>query len=199
VNSFAKLGWIGSEQAGLREISMVMSLQDQLKKSGLVDEKKAKQLKRAKLKQEKLVRKNQVPNSDQQKLELKKQKQAQAEKDRLLNQQKNAHAMAGALQAQINQLIEANRIKPDGDNKFGYIDGGKIKHLWVSQPQIDRLSRGSLCIVTGTNGVALVSKEIAEKIQLRDSKAVLHKGESTEANAEDDPYAKYEIPDDLDW
>ncbi len=36
---------------------MSVSLQDQLKKSGLIDEKKAKQLKRAKNKQEKLARK----------------------------------------------------------------------------------------------------------------------------------------------
>ncbi|CAN0498361.1 unnamed protein product, partial [Discosporangium mesarthrocarpum] len=36
---------------------MPNSLQDQLKKAGLVDDKKAKQLKRAKSKQEKLARK----------------------------------------------------------------------------------------------------------------------------------------------
>ena len=35
---------------------MVLSLKDQLKKSGLVDDKKAKELERARLKEEKLAR-----------------------------------------------------------------------------------------------------------------------------------------------
>ena len=49
---------------------MPLSLQDQLKKSGLIDDKKAKQLKRAKNKQEKLARKTKNPAVDQPKLEL---------------------------------------------------------------------------------------------------------------------------------
>jgi uncharacterized protein YaiL (DUF2058 family) len=46
---------------------MSVSLQDQLKKSGLIDEKKAKQLKRAKNKQEKLARKTKNLTVDQHK------------------------------------------------------------------------------------------------------------------------------------
>ena len=51
-------------------ILMPVSLQDQLRKSGLIDDKKAKQLKRAKNKQEKLARKTKNPAADQHKLEL---------------------------------------------------------------------------------------------------------------------------------
>ncbi|MFT4861538.1 MAG: hypothetical protein ACI95C_000748 [Pseudohongiellaceae bacterium] len=178
---------------------MVMSLQEQLKKSGLVDEKKAKQLKRAKVKQEKLVRKNQAPSDAERKLELLREKQALAAKDRQLNQQKNAVAQNAALKAQINQLVETNSVKPDGDKKYGYVDAGKIKNLWINQAQIDQLSRGILCIVSHASGGVLVPRAVAEKIQQRDASAILHKVEANGAPAEDDPYAKYEIPDDLDW
>jgi uncharacterized protein YaiL (DUF2058 family) len=182
-----------------------MSLQEQLKKSGLVDEKKAKQLKRAKLKEEKLVRKNQVSSSEelqlalQRKKDLQLEKQAQANKDRQLNQDRNVAAQSNALKAQIKQLVESNRVKPDGDKKYGYVDAGKIKNLWVNQQQLDQLSRGVLCIVSHSSNAALVPRVIAEKIEQRDPAAVLHKVDTNGESLEDDPYAKYEIPDDLDW
>ena len=178
---------------------MVMSLQEQLKKSGLVDEKKAKQLKRAKVKQEKLVRKNQAPGNEERKLELQREKQALAAKDRLLNQERNAAAQAAALKAQINQLVETNSVKPDGDKKYGYVEGGKIKNLWVNQQQLDQLSRGALCIVRHSSGATLVPRVVAEKIEQRDSAVILHKVDNNSMANEDDPYSKYEIPDDLDW
>jgi uncharacterized protein YaiL (DUF2058 family) len=64
---------------------MPNSLQDQLKKSGLVDDKKAKRLKRAKNKQEKLARKTKSPSVDEAKLALEKAKAEQVERDRQLN------------------------------------------------------------------------------------------------------------------
>jgi hypothetical protein len=182
-----------------------MSLQEQLKKSGLVDEKKAKQLKRAKLKEDKLVRKNQVSSSEELQLALQRKKQlqlekaAQVNKDKLLNQEKHAAAQNIALKAQINQLVESNRVKPDGDKKYGYVDAGKIKNLWVNQLQLDQLSRGVLCIVSHASGATMVPRVIADKIEQRNSAVVLHKTETKVASLDDDPYAKYEIPDDLDW
>lgn len=178
---------------------MVMSLQEQLKNSGLVDEKKAKQLKRAKLKEEKLARKKQGPGNEIQKQELKQQREAQAAKDRQLNLEKNALAHSAAVLAQINQLVETNRVKPDGDKKYGYLDGGKIKSLWVSQQQIDKLSLGTLCIVKHANSVALVPKAIAAKIEQRDPAVILNKAVDKDTTVEDDYYGKYVIPDDLDW
>ena len=178
---------------------MVMSLQDQLKKSGLVDDKKAKQLQRAKVKQEKLVRKNQAPGNEERKLELQRKKDAQAAKDRQLNLERNAAAQSKALKAQINQLVETHRVKPEGDKKYGYVDEGKIKNLWVSQLQLEQLSKGSLCIVSHSSGAALVPRIVAEKIEQRNPVVVLHKVATSGEVAEDDLYAQYEIPDDLDW
>ena len=71
---------------------MPNSLQDQLKKSGLVDDKKAKQLERAKNKQEKLARKTRNLSVDEAKLAMEKAKAEQVERDRQLNLEKNKQA-----------------------------------------------------------------------------------------------------------
>jgi uncharacterized protein YaiL (DUF2058 family) len=108
------------------------SLQDQLKKSGLIDDKKAKQLKRDKHKQEKLARKTKNPAVDQPKLELDRAKSEQIAKDRQLNLEKNKQAEKHALAAQIKQIIEMNIVAKDGDQKFSFADANVIKHIYAS-------------------------------------------------------------------
>lgn len=182
---------------------MAISLQDQLKKSGLVDEKKAKQLSRAKRKQEKLARKEKNPGADPRKSELEKTKKEKAARDRQLNQEKNARAELKAIAAQIKQLISMNAIAKDGDQKFSFTEAGKIKHIWVSQTQIDQLSRGTIAIVNQSSSQAnqhvLVPMVVAEKIAQRDDSAVVFKADKSTDSEDDDPYADYQIPDDLTW
>jgi hypothetical protein len=182
---------------------MAISLQDQLKKSGLIDDKKAKQLKRAKHKEEKLARKSKNPAVDQHKLELDRAKSENIAKDRQLNLEKNRQAEKHALAAQIKQLIEMNIVTKDGDQKFSFTDTNIIKHIYVSQTQIDQLSRGRLAIVTQKGGQknnqVLVPMGVAEKIEQRDAKAVVFKAQQNIIGEEDDPYADFQIPDDLTW
>jgi len=182
---------------------MPLSLQDQLKKSGLIDDKKAKQLKRAKNKQEKLARKTKNPAVDQSKLELERLKSEQIAKDRQLNLEKNKQAEKQALAAQIKQLIEMNIVAKDGDQKFSFTDANVIKHIYVSQTQIDQLSRGTLAIVTQKNGQkhthVLVPMGVAKKIEQRNTEVVVFKAQQNTISEEDDPYADFQIPDDLTW
>lgn len=182
---------------------MSVSLQDQLKKSGLIDDKKAKQLKRAKHKQEKLARKSKNPVIDQHKLKLDREKSQQVAKDRQLNLEKNGQAEKRALAAQVKQLIEMNIIAKDGDQKFSFTDANVIKHIYVSQTQIDQLSRGSLAIVAQKNGQknnhVLVPMGVAKKIEQRDAKVVVFQAQQHTVSEEDDPYADFQIPDDLTW
>jgi len=177
------------------------SLQDQLKKSGLIDDKKAKQLKRAKLKEEKLVRKTTGKNFtvDERKVELDRQKAEQTNKDRKLNLEKNAKEQRKAIAAQVKQLIEVNSIRIEGDKKYSFADGSKIKNLWISQQQVDQLSNGQIVIVRKSDKVALVPAMVADKIEQRDSALIVFRAKKNEAVSADDPYADYQIPDDLDW
>ena len=187
----------------LNYLPMSVSLQDQLKKSGLIDDKKAKQLKRAKNKQEKLARKTKNPAVDEHKPELDRAKSEQMAKDRQLNLEKNRQAEKHALAAQIKQLIEMNIVAKDGDQKFSFTDTNVIKHIYVSQTQIDQLSRGTLAIVTQKQGQkynhVVVPMGVAKKIEQRDAKLVVFKAQQSTIREEDDPYADYQIPDDLTW
>jgi len=196
---------------------MPLSLQEQLKKSGLVDDKKAKQLKRAKRKEEKLARQSGEQKGGKKggkkaaKLEkdsqLSERKSEQVARDRQLNQEKNAKAQEKAIKAQIKQLIAKNSIplggvkdkSNDADKKYSFADGKKIKQLWISQQQVDQLGRGSIVIVRDGEKYALVPAVVAEKIEQRAPEEVVFKAEKASALMEDDPYADYQIPDDLDW
>lgn len=182
---------------------MPLSLQDQLKKSGLIDDKKAKQLERAKKKQEKLARKTKNPAVDQHKLELDQAKSEKIAKDRQLNLEKNKQAEKHALVAQIKQLIEMNIVAKDGEQKFSFTEANVIKHIYVSQTQIDQLSRGTLAIVTQKKGQknnhVLVPMGVAKKIEQRDAEVVVFTAQKNTVAEEDDPYADFQIPDDLTW
>lgn len=182
---------------------MPLSLQDQLKKSGLIDDKKAKQLKRAKNKQEKIARKTKNPAVDQHKLDLDRAKSEKVAKDRQLNLEKNKLAENHALAAQIKQLIEMNIVAKDGDQKFSFTNASVIKHIYVSQTQIDQLSRGTLAIVTQKDGQkhnhVLVPMGVAKKIEQRDAMVVVFTAEQKTIDEGDDPYADFQIPDDLTW
>jgi uncharacterized protein len=180
---------------------VVKSLQDQLKMAGLVDDKKAKELKRAKQKEEKLARKGKKGKAapDEIKRELQQAKSEQAARDRQLNDEKNARAQRTAAAAAIKQLIEANAISQGGDKKYSFADTGKIKQLWVSGQQVDQLGRGQIAIVRHAEKYALVPSVVADKIMQRDPQAVVSRAEQNKTPAAEDPYADYQIPDDLDW
>lgn len=185
---------------------MVISLQDQLKKSGLVDDKKAKQLKRAKQKEEKMARKaaGKKPVVDEKKLAQQQEKAAQAEKDRQLNLARNARQQQVALLAQVKQLIETHRIRlgaegQPADKKYSFSDGNKIKHLWVSEVQVNQLSHGQIVIVKNGETYELVPAVVADRISQRVPESIIFKAQQSDLPDEDDPYADYKIPDDLDW
>jgi len=177
------------------------SLLDQLKKSGLVDEKKAKQAQKAKHKQARQLKGKQAKSLDEGKLRA---QQAQAEKvarDRELNQQRKQAAEQNAIAAQIRQLIEMNRIDDnDGEIGFNFTDGNTVQRLYVTEKLRDQLVRGGLAIAKLEGRYDLVPAAVAEKIKLRDpSRVVLCNVAQPGASDEDDPYADYQVPDDLMW
>lgn len=179
---------------------MSMSLRDQLLKAGLVNEKQAKQAGRQKQKQERLERKGQVEKDDSQ---CQAAIQAQAEKiarDQELNRQQQEKAEKKARLAQIKQLIEVSRLpKLTTDDYYNFVDEKKVKRLSVNDLVRDKLSRGSLAIVRHGGGYEVIPREAALKIQERDPRRVVLLNTPTEAPDPDDPYAAYQIPDDLMW
>jgi len=190
---------------------MAGSLQDQLLNMGLSNKKKAKKIDIAKRKQAKKSRRNKTEVSNKATELAEKAIAAEKERSRQLNAEKTQQAEQKALAAQIKQLIVLNRVenkKGESEVTYNFTDAGKIKHLYISTALQTALSLGQLAIVKQDNSKSLydlVPFAIAKKIQERDKACVIQikqkstqKGKQKEEQ-EDDPYADYQIPDDLMW
>ena len=179
---------------------MSISLRDQLLKAGLVSQKQAKQAGKDQQKNQRLAHKGQVELDDSQKRAA---QQAMAEKvarDQELNRQQQEKVQKKAEAAQIKQLIEQSRLpKLTTEDYYNFVDEKKVKRLSVNKLMRDKLSSGSLAIVRLGGGYEVIPREAALKIQERDPQRVLLLNVPTEAPAADDPYAAYQVPDDLMW
>lgn len=176
------------------------SLHEQLLKAGVVDEKKAKQLKKEKRKAAKQP-KGQA-QIDESKAAAARALAEKAERDRELNRQRQAEAEKKAIQAQITQLISTHKLdRRGGELSYQFVDGKKIKKLYVTNDLQTQLTRGQIAIVKQGETYELVPATVAEKIKQRDKSRVLvlHDKSASQAVDEDDPYADYQIPDDLMW
>ena len=176
------------------------SLQEQLLGVGLVDKKKVKKLKAESLQLKQKVKKGKVVASDDSRQEeLKRQREEKAEKDRALNMERQKLAEQKAIHGQIRQMIEQNRVrKEDGDIAYHFTDNKKVKQLYISQSMHDDLSRGRLAIVKLDESYEIIPEPVAVKINERDSSYILVCNNRIES-VEDDPYADFQIPDDLMW
>jgi len=181
------------------------SLQDQLLKAGLVDKNKANKAKKEKNKQAKTSRKGGGKAANEAQSAAQKQRQQKLERDRELNQQKQQQSKRKALLAQIKQLIELNRVEREGGEiAYSFLHKNKVKNILVTEDLQKQLGLGRLAIVTfhhkGQSHYELVPLAIAEKIEQRDAGSVLHINEDSSNESDgDDPYADYQIPDDLMW
>jgi len=176
------------------------SLQDQLLKAGLVSKDKATKAKSAKRKQAKISKKHKLETIDESKVAAEKAMADQAEKDRQLNQQKNAKAEEIAIIAQIKQLIEVNQQRTGKPQvTFNFTDSGKIKKFEVSNEVHKHITNGLLAIARFNDEYSLVPKIVAQKIQQRSDEFIVPLNIEVEEIEADDPYADYQIPDDLMW
>lgn len=182
---------------------MAKSLQEQLLGAGLVSDAKAKTIKTNKRKQTKAQRKNKSQQASNDVRDSQAQARAeQAEKDRLLNQQKQQQAEKKALAAQIKQLLESGKVEQDEDGEvYNFTDGSKVKRIYLNAEKREQLASGRIGIIRLENRYELVTVEVANKIRERDegSLVLLNERKVDDKPAEDDPYADYQIPDDLMW
>ncbi|WP_417567884.1 DUF2058 domain-containing protein [Marinobacter sp.] len=176
------------------------TLQDQLLKAGLADEKKAKTIRSEKRKQRKQQPKGAVQVNEAE-IRARQAREEKAERDRQLNLERQQAVEKKAIQAQIRQLVESNRLdRSRGETSYQFVHDKKIKKIFVDDKMVDQLSRGRLAIVHINDNYEILAEGVARKIMERDEKAVvvLHDRNKDDAG-EDDPYAGYEIPDDLMW
>lgn len=186
------------------------SLRDQLLKTGLVDEKRAKQAEKEKRdaarQAAKHTPKKAAAAEDPAAAAAREAQAARAARDRELNRQKIEAAEKRALREQIRQLVVSNRIEKNGGERgkdtvsYRFTDGTRIEKVYVTETLQRQLARGQLGIVRYGNGYEVVPADVAEKIRARDpgTLVVLAAPAATPADG-DDPYAQFQIPDDLTW
>lgn len=177
---------------------MAKSLQDQFLKLGLVDKKKHNQTKK-----ERHTKKTAAEQQKNEIAEMAKQGLAEKKKrDKQLNKKKIAQRQAKEATAQARQLIETHKIDAvTGDIAYNFKDENTVKKILLNQPSIDSLAKGKLGIVKLAGEYHLVPAKIIYKIRSLNKKLVilLNSPGEEKNKSDDDPYAEYEIPDDLMW
>ncbi len=194
------------------------TLQDQLKKAGLANAKQAAKAKRAQGQKQRDAQRGKHVEDEATRLAREAQ-EAKVAKDRELNRAAQDAREAREIRAQIRQIVEMNRIAERGGSDFRFTDAAKIRTLHVEEEARDALVKGRLGVVRldgpnngsgdGSGGPAdepryeIVPRAVAKKIAERDAACVVllnsRETAADDAPAEDDPYAGYEVPDDLMW
>jgi uncharacterized protein len=178
-----------------------LSLQDQLLKSGLVTTAQAKSVKSDKFKQSRQQRHNNSAATDEAKELALKAQAEKLERDRELNQLRKQQEEKKEIAAQVKQLIELNRYEKDPDGlAYRFIYKNKVKTLYVPEAMREQIISGQLAIVKLGQQYEVVSAEVAGKIKSRDPASVIvHNVSAPVIEPKDDPYADFQVPDDLIW
>ncbi|MCJ8313286.1 MAG: DUF2058 domain-containing protein [Saccharospirillaceae bacterium] len=174
------------------------SLQDQLLGLGVANKKQVNAAKKNKRIATKKKHKQGVDETLEYKALLERKRLDKIEQDRLLNQQKNEEAEKKAILAQINQLIDMNQVDIKGEEPYQFVNSGKIQKMYVSEMAQIQLANGQLVLVEFHDEVKAVGAKVADKIKQRDESKILVHNENT-VPEDDDPYADFQIPDDLMW
>ncbi len=176
------------------------SLQEQFLKAGLIDKKKANKANQEKNQQKKVERRTGTQTVDEVRLAALETQRKNAERARELNAQRDAAAAQKAIMAQIVQMVQQSRqSKGKGDIAYNFTHDNKIKRIYVSATVQADLVAGRLVIVCQGENTELVPRVIANKIAERDASMVVRVNKTSNEIDADDPYAAYQIPDDLMW
>ncbi|MEE9327649.1 MAG: DUF2058 domain-containing protein [Cocleimonas sp.] len=190
---------------------MAGSLQDQLLGKGLIKKQDANNIQTAKKKAVKQSRKNNTQLVNEAAELAKDAQKKQRQQSQTLNEQQKSKAKKKSLLAQIRQIIELNiihnapkKMSEDALLAYNFSDANKIKTLYISPQNQDLINRGKIAIAklhnNSNDSYHLIPAEAAIKIKERDDQSIvlLNDKISDEGN-DDDPYADFEVPDDLMW
>jgi len=184
---------------------MAGSLQDQLLGAGLIKDQKAKNIKSNKRKAEKQSRKTNTELENEAAKLGEEAREAQRLKSQALNEERRKEKELKEITAQIRQIIEINSIfKGKGDNlvAYNFTDFNKVKAIYVTNKNHDLISRGRVAIARLKDVYHLIPAEAAVKILERDEGSIALLNDpmkNADDTVEDDPYAEFQIPDDLMW
>ena len=175
--------------------------QDQLLKAGLVTKQQVKKAQKDSSKKKKEQRSKKEHVVDENKIKAQQAAKEKAEYDRELNKRKEEQAKQKAISAEIDQLITKNCIKRDDecDIVYNFEHRKKVNRIYINDEMKQKIIAGTLGIARIEGRYELIPKAIAEKIQQRNEKRVLLFEYEEQVIDENDPYAEFQVPDDLTW
>ncbi|HAR31765.1 MAG TPA: hypothetical protein DCR65_09580 [Gammaproteobacteria bacterium] len=133
-----------------------------------------------------------------------------AERDRAKQRELNAKAAEKALRAELKQLIQSNdqreKVAREDDVPYNFVHGRRVKRIYITRAQQSALSAGTLVIVNDDGRYHIIDQETAERVKARDPKRIIaaHTDARAESGAAEpgsdaEYYARFAVPDDLDW
>ena len=177
------------------------SLQDQLLKAGITTSHKAKVAKTEKRKQQKKPKKGATSNPSDLQKHIQQTKLEQQKKAEELNQTRQAELKQREQVARVKQILEHNNQDSiRGERTFKFTYENKVKELDVNEKTQKALAGGRLAICVLEGQFFVLEDEPARKVAEVDEKyIVFHVEPEDKGKDEDDPYADFEVPDDLVW
>ena len=181
------------------------SLQEQLLNAGLTTKQKTRQAnadKRKKNKQKRSGVQHDTSMQEQVQQDLATAKVEKQAKDNALNEHKKQQLADKEQVLRIKQILTHHHIKNvAGDNEYNYTFGNKIKKIPLDTLTHKALVNGRLSLCGLDDITYIVTRETAEKLAELDASVVLVQNDKVDEERvdEDDPYADYQIPDDLMW
>lgn len=177
---------------------MANSLRDQLLKGGVTSKKKAKAAEHEA--RAEAARRRKAGETDGGALAAAKALEEKRARGRELNLERKRARQDKELAAQARDLIVRHRTEcGKGSIRHNFAHGKTVKHVDVTEEQHEQLTDGDLAITFLDDRYALVPADVAARILERAPEAIVYLAEPREVPAEDDPYAGYEVPDDLMW
>lgn len=185
---------------------MSQSLQDQLVNAGIAKPKQAKKARQDKTQRNKAARESGEP-ADTAEQKLSRDVEA-AQANKRAADRKRAHAVNAQREQrekkrQVIQIVNENRVEietpGEDETAYSYTVKGRIRRLPVSRDQRKRLADGKLAIVRYDDKTSLVNQATAERLEQLIPESVSRNSPKQDTPDPEDPYAGYEVPDDLMW
>lgn len=175
--------------------------QDQLLKAGLVTKHQVQKAKQDKYREKKQQHSKKEIVVDEARRKAQQSAEDKTNRDRELNKKKDEQARQKAISIEINQLIMNNCLVRDENCEivYNFEHNKKVKRIYINAEMKQKIMQGVLGIARIEGRYELVPKAIAEKIQKRNERRVVIFNDDQHVLNENDPYSKYQIPDDLVW
>jgi uncharacterized protein len=109
-----------------------------------------------------------------------------------------------ALRDKVHAMIaDSTEVREGGETPYHFVKGSRVKRIYVTEPQRDRLASNELAVAAMKGKHFLIPMTVANEVKALIPGYFIAMGSvdatSTDAASIDDEYADFQVPDDLMW